>query len=162
MTRPAIEALLGRSLTQQEIQIYRRAKAVYDLQLRKRRSERKYEHLSGTDAKRKHDERKASIDDELDEAYDNIDWERREKAKENLTSFITTYLMDTLFENVPSENMERAIQEMFRCLSDSRPYNIELPRGCGKTTVSEAMMLYLIAYGYRKFCVIVSANARQA
>ena len=58
--------------------------------------------------------------------------------------------------------MEKAIAEMFRCLSDSRPYNIELPRGIGKTTISEAMILYLIAYGKRKFCVIVSANARQA
>lgn len=58
--------------------------------------------------------------------------------------------------------MEKAIAEMFRCLSDSRPYNIELPRGCGKTTISEAMLLYLLVFGLRKFCVIVSANQRQA
>ena len=135
---------------------------MYDLQLRKRRTERKYEHLSGAERKREHDDRRAGIDKLLDEAYANIDWARREEARKSLPNFIRAYLMDNLFEAVPSENMERAIAEMFRCLSDSRPYNIELPRGCGKTTVSEAMLLYLIAYGYRKFCVIVSANAKQA
>ena len=79
-----------------------------------------------------------------------------------MVNFINTYLMDSLFDSSPSKNMEKAIDEMFRCLSDSRPYNIELPRGCGKTTVSEAMLLYLLVYGLRKFCVIVSANQRQA
>ena len=98
----------------------------------------------------------------LDEAHDKIDWKRREYAHKSLGNFIRTYLMDSLFETEPSKNMELAMAEMFRCLTDSRPYNIELPRGCGKTTVSEAMILYLIAYGHRKFCVIVSANARQA
>lgn len=58
--------------------------------------------------------------------------------------------------------MEQAIKEMFNALTDSRPYNIELPRGSGKTSISEAMILYLIAYGIRKFCVIVSSNARSA
>lgn len=130
--------------------------------MRKRRSERKYEHLSGAEAKRKHDDKRASIDDLIDEANKHIDWERREFAKKSLVNFIDTYLMDSLFDSPPSPNMEKAIDEMFRCLSDSRPYNIELPRGCGKTTVSEAMLLYLLVYGLRKFCVIVSANQRQA
>ena len=102
LRRPAIEALLGRPLTTEETQLYFKLKAVYDLQLRKRRSERKYEHLSGTDAKRKHDEKKASIDNLLDAAYENIDWARRENAEKSLVAFITTYLMDTLFESVPS------------------------------------------------------------
>ena len=133
-------------------------KAIYDLQLRKRRSERKYEHLSGTDAKRKHDDKRASIDNILDEARSKIDWNRRNYAKKSLVNFINTYLMDSLFDSPPSPNMCKAIAEMFHCLTDSRPYNIELPRGCGKTTVSEAMLLYLLVYGIRKFCVIVSAN----
>ena len=62
LTKPAIEALLGRDLTADEIQAYRKAKAVYDLQLRKRRTERKYEHLSGAEVKRKFDDRACSID----------------------------------------------------------------------------------------------------
>lgn len=37
-----------------------------------------------------------------------------------------------------------------------------LPRGAGKTTVTEALLLYLLLYGKRKFVVIVSANARSS
>lgn len=37
-----------------------------------------------------------------------------------------------------------------------------LPRGAGKTTATEALLLYLLLYGMRKFVVIVSANARSA
>lgn len=37
-----------------------------------------------------------------------------------------------------------------------------LPRGSGKSVVSTAMLLYLIATGKRKFAVIVSQSARSA
>ena len=51
---------------------------------------------------------------------------------------------------------------METALSQSRPYNIELPRGQGKTSAAEMAALYLLATGRRKFCVIVSNNARAA
>ena len=102
LARPSIEALLGRPFTQEELQLYRKAKAVYELQLRKRRSERKYEHLSGAEAKRKHDDKRASIDDLLDEANNHINWTRREFAKKSLVNFINTYLMESLFDAPPS------------------------------------------------------------
>lgn len=37
LRRPAIEALLGRTLKKSEVTEYQRARAVFDLQLRKRR-----------------------------------------------------------------------------------------------------------------------------
>lgn len=47
-------------------------------------------------------------------------------------------------------------------LSQSRPYNIELSRGTGKTSAVEMAVVWLLATGRRKFCVIVSNNARAA
>ena len=44
--KPSIEALLGRKFTPEEFAVYKKAKAIYDMNLRKRRSERKYEHLT--------------------------------------------------------------------------------------------------------------------
>lgn len=37
-----------------------------------------------------------------------------------------------------------------------------LPRGSGKSCVAEAMLLYLISYGVKKFAVIVSQSSRSA
>ena len=62
----------------------------------------------------------------------------------------------------PSENMMNAIRQMDSALNDVRPYNIELPRGEGKTSVSEMALLYEVSTGRRKFVVIISQNARSA
>jgi len=51
---------------------------------------------------------------------------------------------------------------MFDALADSKPFQVMLPRGSGKSVVATAMLLYLIATGKRKFAVIVSQSARSA
>lgn len=51
---------------------------------------------------------------------------------------------------------------MFNSLSDSKPFQVMLPRGAGKSVVAESMLLYLISTGKRKFAVIVSQSARSA
>lgn len=61
-----------------------------------------------------------------------------------------------MVDDAPSEMFIKALNEMEFALSQSRPYNIELPRGQGKTSAVEMAVLYLLATGKRKFCVIVS------
>lgn len=99
-----------------------------------------------------------SIDAEYQEAVDKIDWERRNKARESLVAFINTYLVGSLFTFPPEGKMCEALAEMEASLTSARPYNIELPRGSGKTTAAEAMCLYLLSYGIRKFLVVISNN----
>lgn len=103
-----------------------------------------------------------SIDAEYKEAVDKIDWERRNKARESLVEFIKTYLVGSLFTFTPEGKMCEALKEMEASLTSARPYNIELPRGSGKTTAAEAMCLYLLSYGIRKFLVVISNNQRAA
>ena len=61
-----------------------------------------------------------------------------------------------MVDDAPSEMFIKALNEMESALSQSRPYNIELPRGQGKTSAVEMAVLYLLATGKRKFCVVVS------
>lgn len=103
-----------------------------------------------------------SIDKEYEEAVSRIDWDRRNKARESLVAFINTYLVGSLFTFPPEGKMCEALSEMESSLTSSRPYNIELPRGSGKTTAAEAMCLYLLSYGIRKFLVVISNNQRAA
>ncbi len=103
-----------------------------------------------------------SIDAEFLEALKKIDWDRRNKARGGLVEFIKTYLVGSLYTYEPEPMMCRALDEMEQSLTSARPYNIELPRGSGKTTCAEAMCLYLLAYGLRKFLVVVSNNQRAA
>ena len=103
-----------------------------------------------------------SIDAEYQEAVKNIDWERRNRARESLADFISTYLVGSLFSLQPEGKMCEALAAMEASLTSARPYNIELPRGSGKTTAAEAMCLYLLSYGIRKFLVVISNNQRAA
>ena len=61
-----------------------------------------------------------------------------------------------MVDDAPSEMFIKALNEMEFALSQSRPYNIELPRGEGKTSVSEMALLYEVSTGKRKFVVIIS------
>ena len=107
-------------------------------------------------------DRESSIDSQLEEAISNIDWKRRDAASKSLVSFIKTYCMGLMIDDEPSKMFIQALNEMDFALNQSRPYNIELPRGTGKTTACTMAVLYLLATGRRKFCVIVSQNARSA
>lgn len=62
LSKPSIEALLGRSLTDDEIQIYRKYKAIYDLQERKRKNDKRHTPMSSQERHRKFNEKWASID----------------------------------------------------------------------------------------------------
>lgn len=103
-----------------------------------------------------------SIDSEYQDAVAKIDWSRRNEARESLVAFIRTYLVGSLFSFEPEGKMCEALSEMEASLTSARPYNIELPRGSGKTTAAEAMCLYLLSYGLRKFLVVISNNQRAA
>lgn len=49
--------------------------------------------LTNTEKSRRHQDRIASIDQELDEAFAEIDWERRNRASSSLLEFIKTYMI---------------------------------------------------------------------
>ena len=65
-------------------------------------------------------------------------------------------MMGQLFEVPPSSHMRVVMKSMEDSLSESKPFQVMLPRGYGKSCVAIAMLLYLIATGKRKFAVIVS------
>lgn len=118
--------------------------------------------LTSLEIKRRFDDAAVAIDAQLDDAISKIDWKRREEASKSLVKFIQTYCIGLMIDDAPSDMFIKALNEMEFALSQSRPYNIELPRGQGKTSAVEMAVLYLLATGRRKFCVVVSQNARSA
>jgi len=44
--------------------------------------------ISNTEAKRRYDDRMASIDDSLDFAFANIDWKRRNAAEKSIVKWV--------------------------------------------------------------------------
>ena len=112
--------------------------------------------------KRKWDDQNSSIDAQMAEALGRINWRRRNRASKSFVLFVKTYMVGLMIDDEPEEMYISALNEMESALSQARPYNIELPRGSGKTSAAQMAVIYLLATGRRKFAVVVSQNHIQA
>ena len=119
-------------------------------------------YIQNREAKRRFDDKQASIDQQLEQARLNIDWERRNEAEKTLAKWVCTYCIGLLIDDEPPERGKLILNEMERALNDSRPYMIMMGRGNGKTSLTECAAVYAMATGKRRFPVIISANARAA
>lgn len=129
------------------MQTYRRAKAVYDLQLAKKRRDRKYERLSDTGRVQKHRDRDASIDAELDAAISAINWERRNAAEQSLGAWVRTYMVGLALAEEPSPKGYEVLAQMERALTAHKNYMLCMQRGGGKSSFCICASLFAVATG---------------
>lgn len=160
LARPSIEAMLGRPLDDEETQLYKKTRAYYNLQLREKRVNRKYQHLSGAEVKRKHDDKIASIDETLDAAISEIDWKRRKECEQDIVKWVNTYCVGTLLDDSPPPEGEKVLRNMYRSIIQHKNFMICQPRGSGKSCYVLCVTLFAISTGLHDFIVIVSNNAR--
>jgi len=66
----------------------------------------------------------ASIDDQLNEAIADINWERRTEAEKDIVTWINTYCVGILLDEAPPPRGEEILREMGRAIVDSRPYMV--------------------------------------
>ena len=78
--------------------------------------------MTSMEKKRRFVDKAASIDKDMDEAIQNINWERRNKAEKDLPSFIDTYLMGRLFETQPSEQMKKVMLSLEESINMAKPF----------------------------------------
>ncbi len=60
--------------------------------------------LTGAEKKRRHDDLYSSIDDQINNAVKEINWERRKKAESSFYDWVCTYGFPSLLNTLPPEN----------------------------------------------------------
>ena len=120
--------------------------------------------MTSSESSRKHQDKLASIDQQLDEALAKIDWERRRNAEADIVSWVNAYCIGPILDETPPPLGEEILREMHRAITDptSKPYMIAIARGSGKTSYIECVVMYALATGQKKFPVIISQNATSA
>lgn len=118
--------------------------------------------ISNTEAKRRYDDRMASIDDSLDFAFANIDWKRRNAAEKSIVKWVQTYCLGVLLDDAPPPKGKDVLQQMSNAIQSHSNYLICMSRGSGKSSYIECVTLYALALGIQKYVVIISNNARAA
>lgn len=87
---------------------------------------------------------------------------RREACRASLRLFCETYFRDEKFRSNWSDDHLTAIARLETCITEGGQFAFAMPRGSGKTTLTEAAAEWAILFGYRKFVVIVGATAEAA
>jgi hypothetical protein len=85
------------------------------------------------------------------------DPKRRESCRLNFRAFCETYLAD-LFPLAWSPDHLTAIAKIEGAVLRGELFAFAMPRGSGKTTLSEAACLWAMLYGHRQFIVLVGAD----
>ena len=69
-----------------------------------------------------------------------------------------------MLDTPPSGKIIDVIQQLEQCTNVITPTCLQIPRGQGKTSISECLMLYVLCCNpeKHKFGIIVSQNARSA
>lgn len=89
---------------------------------------------------------------------------RKAECKTSLLKFLTTYCMEEggFLQSPPSENMYPIIDRLQETVVSGGRTHVRLPRGFGKTSYLKGAIVFALAYGYRKFVVVVSAKIQDA
>ena len=104
----------------------------------------------------------ASIDEQLDLAFANIDWKRRKAAEKSIVKWVQTYCLGLLLDDAPPPKGKDVLQQMADAMTAHSNYLICMSRGSGKSSYIECVTLHALATGIQKFVVIISNNARAA
>lgn len=88
-----------------------------------------------------------SIDEELDKAFANIDWNRRRAAEKSLVNWVETYCVPLLLNDHPPQLGNKVLEQMERTITAHEKFMICMGRGSGKTSYVECATLFAIATG---------------
>ena len=104
----------------------------------------------------------ASIDEQLDDAFAEINWKRRNEAEKSIVKWVQTYCLSLLLDDAPPPKGKEVLEQMATAIQTHNNYLICMSRGSGKSSYIECVTLHALATGLQKFVVIISNNARAA
>lgn len=104
----------------------------------------------------------AAIDEQLDNAFAEINWKRRNEAEKSIVKWVQTYCLGLLLDDAPPPKGKDVLKQMAGAMTAHNNYLICMSRGSGKSSYLECVTLHALATGLQKFVVIISNNARAA
>lgn len=90
-----------------------------------------------------------------------VDQARRDRCRESFRDFCEEYFPDS-FPLAWSADHLRAIEKIERAVVHGELFAFAMPRGSGKTTLSEAGALWAIVYGFHQYVALIGADESSA
>ncbi len=86
---------------------------------------------------------------------------RKARCKKSLEKFCRTYLGSAFALEFSDDHLE-VISDIERAVLNGGLFALAMPRGSGKTTITEAAALWAIIYGHRRFVYLIGATDKLA
>ena len=188
ISRAGVEATVGRSLTKDELQAYRKAATMRRLKRAKEAQEA---------ARRKREEMERRGRETLDSLFEGTAWPdemkkplsstershnfrargrelgeipiianplRRLAAKWSLLKFGITYCMgpDKMIKRPPSPRMVKFVDALQQTIEHGGNRHVRWPRGKGKSTWLKVAAIWALVFGFHDFVVIIAATKPMA
>lgn len=129
---------------------------------------RKAEKAAGGDAYETHRERAGERQREIAAAGKEVgpiptvaNPARKEICRTSLLAFCETYLAGRFFLSWSADQL-KVIAKLERAILHGGLFALAMPRGSGKTTLTEAGALWSLLYGHRRFVVLIGATDKHA
>ncbi|MFI4875274.1 MAG: hypothetical protein ACIALR_08050, partial [Blastopirellula sp. JB062] len=90
-----------------------------------------------------------------------VDPERKEACRLDLRLYLETYHADVFVDPWSDDHLE-VIAAMQTAISTGGQFALAMPRGSGKTSLTECAALWAILYGHRRFVVTIGSDAEAA
>jgi len=157
ISRVGVEATLGRGLTDEELQAYRKAEALR--KLRKAQAEREKarsapQAMSAADRKAKMIASRNEIGDLPKVRHPRL----VEACRYDLELFGWTFCRPLLDHRASEEIDRRLIKKLQQAILTGGQLAVEFTRGAGKTTWTIIAFIWAILYGHRRFPVCIAAS----
>jgi len=146
---------------------YERARAVAEQKAAdaERRAARREERLArggamtGAERVRRH----VAMTNELREVSEPSDPAQRESCRRDFVKFVLRYGACLLKDHFPSPLMvEKFLKPLERSILEGGQFLVEMPRGKGKTTFIDLCCAWALAFGHRRYAVLISATGKLA
>jgi len=85
------------------------------------------------------------------------DKRRRGRHKKRLDSFLRCYFPHLFFRPFSKDQL-KAIRKIERACLKGGQFAVAMPRGTGKTTITEGAMIWASLYGHRRYLVVIAAD----
>lgn len=86
-----------------------------------------------------------------------VDPQRKKRCKNDLREFLKTYFPQK-FDKPWSKDHEVVIKKIQASVLSGGLFALAMPRSSGKTTICERATIWAVAYGHRKFVVLIGAT----
>lgn len=159
-----IEGFIKRKITDDERQEYHRLSLLYKVQTKRKRLEKKNapkDYISAKERTLKRQKEQSESGRNIGELPQIVNLERRISCETDFRLFCLSYFPDTFSISFSSDHL-KILDKIQSATLHGGLFALAMPRGSGKTTLTEVACIWAVVYGHHSFVALIGSDEKHA